>query len=125
VGLTILYVEDDKLVSEAVRDLLEGEGWSVHSCADGNSAMNKLAGGFAYDLLLFDNDLPGASGVELTRYARSLPSYRRTPIIMLSATDCRADARSAGVNLFLGKPDDVHALIGAVRRLMTGPRPRF
>jgi CheY-like chemotaxis protein len=116
--LTILYVEDSRLVSQAVRDLLQGEGWRVELYANGNSAMNRLAGGVAYDLLLFDNDLPGASGIELTRYARSLPSYRRTPVIMVSATDCRAEARGAGVDLFLSKPDDIHALVDAVRRLI-------
>ncbi|HVG29361.1 MAG TPA: response regulator [Pyrinomonadaceae bacterium] len=115
--LTILLVEDNRLVSEAVRDLLEGEGWRVESCADGNCAMNRVAGGIAYDLLLFDNELPGASGIELTRYARSLPRYRTTPIIMVSATDCSAEARGAGVDLFLRKPDDIHSLVEAVRRL--------
>jgi CheY-like chemotaxis protein len=119
-SLTILLVEDNKLVADAVRDLLEGEGWRVESCADGNCAMNRLAGSFAYDLLLFDNELPGASGIELTRYARRLPAYRHTPIIMISATDCQADARRAGVDLFLRKPDDVHALVNAVRRLING-----
>jgi CheY-like chemotaxis protein len=107
VSLTILLVEDDKLVSEAVRHVLEAEGWRVESCADGNSGMNRIAGGFAYDLLIFDNDLPGASGIELTRYARSLPIYRSTPIIMVSATDCGAEARSAGADLFLSKPEGV------------------
>jgi CheY-like chemotaxis protein len=116
-SLTILFIEDNKLVADAVRDLLEGEGWRVELYADGHTAMNKLAGSFRCDLLLFDNDLPGASGLELTRYARSLPVYRRTPIIMVSATDCRADARRAGVDLFLRKPDEVHALVEAVRRL--------
>jgi CheY-like chemotaxis protein len=67
-SLTILYVEDNKLVADAVRDMLESEGWRVESCADGHGAMNRRAGGVAYDLLLFDNDLPGASGLELTRY---------------------------------------------------------
>jgi DNA-binding response OmpR family regulator len=80
--------------------------------------MNKLAGGFRCDLLLFDNDLPGATGLELTRYARSLSRYRRTPIIMVSASDCRADARRAGVDLFLMKPDDMAGLVNAVRRLI-------
>jgi two-component system chemotaxis response regulator CheY len=117
-SLTILYVEDHKLVADAVRDLLAGEGWRIESCADGNCAMNRLAGSFAYDLLLFDNELPGASGLELTRYARSLPSYRSTPIIMISATDCQADARRAGADLFLRKPDDIHVLVDAVRRLI-------
>lgn len=115
--LTILYVEDNKLVADAVRDLLECEGWRVEACSDGNVALNRLAGGFSYALLLFDNELPGATGMELTRYARSLPSYRTTPIIMVSATDCRADARGSGADLFLRKPDDILALVEAVRRL--------
>jgi two-component system chemotaxis response regulator CheY len=80
---TILYVEDNKLVAEAVQDLLEGEGWKVESCSDGDAALNRLAGGIAYDLLLLDNDLPGVSGLELVRYARGLSPYRHTPITML------------------------------------------
>jgi CheY-like chemotaxis protein len=115
--LTILYAEDSKLVADAVSGLLELKGYTVEVCADGSAAMNRLAGGFAYDLLLLDNELPGASGLELTRYARSLPRYRKTPIIMLSATDCSEDARRAGVDLFLRKPEDIHALVEAVRRL--------
>jgi CheY-like chemotaxis protein len=61
--------------------------------------------------------LPGASGIEIARCARSLPRYRATPIIMLSATDCRADARRAGADLFLRKPEDIAGLVDAVRRL--------
>src|SRR4051794_4276630 len=118
-SLTILYVEDHRLVAQAVRDLLEAEGWSVEWCADGNRAMNRLAGGVAYDLLLFDHDLPGASGLELTRYARRLPRYRRTPIIMVSAADCGADARRAGVDLFLSKPEGIAGLVDAVKRITT------
>jgi two-component system chemotaxis response regulator CheY len=117
-SLTILFVEDNQLVSQAVRDLLESEGWRVEVCSDGNSAMNRIAGGVRYDLLLLDNDLPGASGMELTRYARSLHAYRGTPIIMLSAGELESEARGAGADLFLRKPDDIHALVEAVRRLI-------
>jgi CheY-like chemotaxis protein len=117
VSLTILLVEDNKIVADAVRDLLTAEGWRVEVCSDGNSGMNKLAGGFSYNLLLFDNELPGVSGLELTRYARHLARYRHTPIMMLSASDCGADARRAGADLFLSKPDAINALIEAVRRL--------
>jgi CheY-like chemotaxis protein len=115
--LTILYAEDNRIVSEAVHDLLTEEGWSVDSCADGSAAMNRLAGGFAYDLLLLDNELPGASGLELARYARNLLSYRHTPIVMLSASDCRAEALRAGVDLFLRKPEGIAGLVDAVRKL--------
>jgi CheY-like chemotaxis protein len=115
---TILYVEDNKLVAEAVRDLLEGEGWSVESCSDGNAALNRLAGGIAYDLLLLDNDLPGVSGLELARYARNLHPYRTTPIIMLSAGDHERDARRAGADEFLLKPEGVSRLVEVVGRLL-------
>jgi CheY-like chemotaxis protein len=118
--LTILFVEDHNIVADAVHDLLTEEGYSVEVCVNGDAAMNRLAGGFAYDLLLFDNELPGASGLELTRYARNLPNYQRTPIIMLSATDCGVDARRAGVDLFLRKPEDIAGLVDAVKRLLHG-----
>jgi CheY-like chemotaxis protein len=118
-SLTILYVEDNRLVSAAVRDLLETEGWRVEFYANGNTAMNRLAGGFSYDLLLLDNEAPGATGLELTRYARNLPIYRSTPIIMVSATDCGAEARGAGVDLFLRKPDEIEGLVESVKWLLS------
>ncbi|HVG28448.1 MAG TPA: response regulator [Pyrinomonadaceae bacterium] len=116
--LTILYAEDNRPVSDAACDLLESEGWRVELSADGNAALNKLAGAFDYDLLLLDNDLPGASGVELARYARNLRCYRRTPIIMLSARDCEEEAKRAGVDLFLRKPDGMWMLVESIRRLI-------
>jgi CheY-like chemotaxis protein len=120
--LTILLVEDNKFVSDAARDLLTEEGWSVELCADGGTALNRLAGGITYDLLLFDNELPGATGLELTRYARGLARYRTTPIIMLSATDCGAEARRAGADLFLSKPDGMRTLVESIRRLIESAR---
>jgi CheY-like chemotaxis protein len=80
--------------------------------------MNRIAGGSVYDLLLLDNDLPGVSGIEITRYARHLAVYRSTPIAMLSASDCEAEARQAGVNAFLLKPDDAGLIVATISRLL-------
>jgi CheY-like chemotaxis protein len=115
---TILYVEDSRLIAGIVRDLLTREGWRVEVCADGNAALNRLAGAVRYDLLLLDNELPGASGMELARYARRLPCYRRTPIIMLSAGNYEDEARGAGVDEFLRKPEGVSALADTIKRLL-------
>jgi two-component system chemotaxis response regulator CheY len=119
VCLTILYVEDNLLVAANVKEALEAEGWRVEVCADGNAALNKLAGAIRCDLLLLDNGLPFVSGLELALYARRLPRYRHTPIIMLSADDLQDAARGAGVDLFLKKPDEIEGLIDAVRRLLS------
>jgi two-component system chemotaxis response regulator CheY len=114
----ILHVEDSRLIASLVRDLLTHEGWRVEVCADGNAALNRLAGAVGYDLLLFDNGLPGASGMELTRYARRLPRYKQTPIIMLSAGDVKDEACMAGVDLFLKKPEEIERLVDAIKRLL-------
>jgi twitching motility two-component system response regulator PilG len=119
--LTILYVEDYGLLLHYVKGMLEKQGWQVETCADGLSALEKIEGGDKFDLLLLDNSLPGMSGLELVLRARSLTHRRRTPIIMLSASDFALAASRAGVSAFLKKPDEINALIETVRRL-TGER---
>lgn len=115
--LTILYAEDYGLLLHYVRDLLEAQGWRVETCADGLSALEQIEGDNNYDLLVLDNSLPGMSGLELVRRARSLPHRRCTPIIMLSASDVALSASRAGANAFLKKPDEINALIETVERL--------
>lgn len=115
---TILHVEDHKVVAEAVKETLELEGLRVVTCTDGAFAINKLAGDASYDLLIFDNHLPNVDGLELVRYARGLPHRRRTPIIMLSASEVEPEAWRAGVDAFLRKPEDIGRLTEMVRRLL-------
>jgi CheY-like chemotaxis protein len=114
----ILLVEDDQSVAVAVRDTLEEEGWAVRHCADGADARREIASEAHYDLLLLDNKLPGATGIEIVRRARSLPRRRKTPIIMFSADECEAEARRAGANAFLRKPRDTARLVETVARLL-------
>jgi CheY-like chemotaxis protein len=119
-AVTILLVEDDEAVADMVKDTLEYQGWEVAVCADGREALRRISGGARYDLLLLDNELPGVKGVELLRRARKLPHRRRTPVIMLSASDVETEAWRAGANAFLRKPDDVGAVVNTVRRLLAG-----
>jgi DNA-binding response OmpR family regulator len=116
--LTILYVEDDQIVSSAVAELLGGEGFSVKVCADGLTALALIEGGEHYDLIMLDNQLPHVNGVELARRARMTAHRRRTPIVMLSANEVGAEAREAGVDLFLRKPQDVGLIVRAVKALV-------
>jgi CheY-like chemotaxis protein len=116
-SLTILHAEDHKVVADAVRDALEAEGWRVVTCADGAAALNKLAGGTPYDLLITDYELPHADGIEIVRYARSLPHRKRLPVIMLTSSERRDEAHAAGVNVYLRKPEDIEKLIETVATL--------
>ena len=116
--LTILFAEDHETVRSAVKETLELEGWRVDACADGRAALARLEGGARYDLLLFDHELPGVGGLELVRRVRALAHRGRTPIIVISASDARAEARRAGADAFLRKPQDVELLVGAVKGLV-------
>ncbi|HYP01668.1 MAG TPA: response regulator, partial [Pyrinomonadaceae bacterium] len=118
----ILHVEDNKVLAEAAREALEEEGWTVRQCADGAEALGEIAGEAHYDLLLCDNELPGARGVEIVRQARTLPHRRQIPIIMFSASDCEAEAHRAGADAFLHKPKDIALLTETVARLLAGRR---
>jgi CheY-like chemotaxis protein len=122
-SIVILHVEDNRQLAEAVKDTLADEGWTVETCSDGVEALHQLAGETRYDLLLFDNEVPGASGIELVRRARSLSHRRQTPIIMLSASDCEENARRAGVDVFLRKPQDIRRLTETVGRLLAEQPP--
>ena len=117
--INILCVEDYQAVADAVKETLEELGWKAELCADGTEAMRKIESKARYHLLILDNQLPGKDGLELARRARQLPHRRRTPIIMLSASDVEPDALRAGVNAFLRKPQDIKRLSATVTRLLT------
>src|SRR5256714_11818624 len=116
--VTILHVVDNRHFADVLRDTMEAVGWTVETCADGAVALKRLAGDTHYDLFLFDQDLPGASGLELVRAARKLPHRRRRPVGMLSASDCEAEAWRAGVDAFLRKPEDIHSVATMISRLL-------
>lgn len=117
---TILIVEDYQPVLHLMRDILEMEGYTVDLCDDGTVALEKLGSSTHYDLILTDNDLPGVNGLELIRQARLLAHRRDVPIIMLSALPHREEARRAGADEFLKKPEQVIAVAATATRLLAG-----
>jgi CheY-like chemotaxis protein len=114
----ILLVEDHKVVAQAVKETLEDEGWRVTHCGDGAVALLKLASQTNFNLLLCDYNLPNVNGLELVRYACTLPHRRGMPIIMFSASECSREARRAGVSEFLRKPQDIGRIVETIARLL-------
>jgi CheY-like chemotaxis protein len=117
---TILCVEDNKLILGALKDTLELEGWHVEGCQDGTTALVKINTHAHYDLITLDHDLPGVSGLELLRHARTLTHRRLTPIVMCSASNIERETRLAGANAFMKKPDGLKAITETVARLLAG-----
>lgn len=114
----ILHVEDYEIVAGMAKEMLETQGWQVESCTDGNEGLERISGNAQFDLFLLDYDLPGVNGLELVRRARKLAHRARIPIVVLSATPMGAQAREAGADVFLQKPQDVTLLVETISRLL-------
>jgi DNA-binding response OmpR family regulator len=98
--------------------MVASEKWHVELCADGYDALNRLTGNDRYDVLIVDNDITGLNGMELVQRARRITDRRRTPIVMLSGSDCEREAWGAGVDAFLKKPEQINELSSTIARLL-------
>lgn len=116
--VSILHAEDNQQLASLINEMFSGEAWQVELCVDGDAALRKLTSDERYDLLLVDNELPGLSGLDLVKRARKMTHRRRTPIVMLSGTDCETDAWRAGVDAFLKKPEQINEVPSTVIRLL-------
>lgn len=100
---TILIAEDDRDITELLTLYLTGAGYAVRTAEDGAQALAQLrAGGIS--LVLADIMMPGLSGYELIRQARS---FSDLPIIVLSARTMDADrllGLDIGADAYLTKP---------------------
>lgn len=117
-AVRILHVEDNAIVAGMAKEMLEAQGWQVENCIDGNEGLERINGNAQYDLVLLDYDLPGVNGLELVRRARKLAHRDRIPIVVLSATPIISQAREAGADVFLQKPQDVTSLVETINRLL-------
>lgn len=117
-AIRILHVEDDETIAVLTREMLEAQGWYVQTCANGTSALEQICSDARYDCLLVDYKLPDLNGLELVRRARTLSHRSKTLIAVISANSVEAEAREAGANVFLSKPQDLLSLPDTIKRLL-------
>lgn len=115
----ILVVDDSASMRQMVKFSLEASGHSIVEAADGKSGLNtaKLA---QFDLVLTDVNMPIMDGFELTKELRKLPSFKFTPIIMLtteSDSNKKMQGKAAGVTGWIVKPFQPEKLIAIVNKL--------
>ena len=114
----ILYVEQNQMLFQTVRDVLEFAGWYVKPCSGDGYAVAYVESSEHFDLLLIDHDFRGLSGLRLTEPARRQPHRRDTPIILISLEDIADEALRAGADAFLRKPNNLIELVDTIRRLL-------
>jgi CheY-like chemotaxis protein len=117
----VLVVDDDEALRDALRDLLEVEGFEVAVAKNGAEALRLLLEhGMEPGAVVCDLAMPVMDGVELTVALRGTERYARTPLIAVSASGDRAlrAALAAGAQVALHKPYDVAQLVATVRSLV-------
>ena len=114
-GTRLLVVEDDPVSREMAGELLRAAGLEVTLAADGQSALDLLAGSpRGFDAVLMDCQMPGMDGHETTRRIRGDARWQALPVIALTARAMRDDRErilAAGMNDHLPKPLHVERLL--------------
>jgi two-component system, OmpR family, response regulator MtrA len=118
----ILFVEDDADFNELITEKLERQGYLVRSVMDGAVAVQTFRE-FEPDLVLLDWQLPGKSGIEITK---ELKEFSMVPIIMVTAKNEAADydeaLNIAGAEDFIDKLEVMEMLLPRVKvNLMRRP----
>jgi len=115
---SILLVEDEENLHEALKLNLELEGYGVSSAFDGAAALKAIANEY-FDLLILDIMLPEMDGLAVTESIRI--SNNEIPILILSAKNTSADRVSGlkkGADDYLTKPFNLEELLLRVHKLI-------
>ena len=105
-GKSVLLIEDEPNIIEAISFILSRDGWTVHTHQDGQTAMDKVRA-FPPVLIILDVMLPGRSGFDILRDLRADPVGQAIPVMMLTARGQEKDrdlALRLGANHFMTKP---------------------
>ena len=117
---TILYVEDNEMNRQIVRDLLKRTTYRLIEAHDGEAGV-AMALAERPDLILMDIQLPKISGIEATRRLRAEQAIAATPIIAITSFALSGDdqkAKAAGATAYLAKPYSPRDLLDLIRRTL-------
>jgi len=117
---TILLIDDDPLILDTARRLLEQEGMAVVVYSEGFNATNFAARALP-DLVLMDVNMPFLSGDSLVGLFKRHPALRDVPVVLFSSNEesqLRSMAKSVGAVGFISKSEMAHGFANQVRRFL-------
>ena len=118
----ILIVEDHPTMREAMRLILEHEGFDIREAPDGGTALT-MVHEHRTDLMFLDLNIPGTSGADVLSELKGDPSTEDIRVIIVTATgeEGREFVLSLGADEYFTKPFSPTALLRTVERVLEGP----
>ena len=116
--MKILVIEDEKMLADSIKAMLQHNGFQVECVYDGEAGKEYAQLGI-YDLLILDVMMPKMDGLEVARQVRR--ARCNTPILMLTARSDVADriaGLNAGADYYLTKPFDSGELLASINALL-------
>ena len=116
--MKILVIEDEKMLADSIKAMLQRNGFQVECVYDGEAGKEYAQLGI-YDLLILDVMMPKMDGLEVARQVRR--ARCNTPILMLTARSDVADriaGLNAGADYYLTKPFDSGELLASINALL-------
>jgi two-component system chemotaxis response regulator CheY len=116
----ILTVDDSAAMRQMVEVTLTSAGYDVDQACDGREALD-IAGTRAFDLVITDVNMPEMDGLTLVRELRGLPSYKHTPLLVLTTeatAERKMEGREAGATGWIVKPFNPEKLIATVAKVL-------
>ena len=121
--MSILVVDDDRSLRDALRRALSVSGYEVEVAEGGQHGLTQIAA-LGPDAVVLDVGMPDIDGLDVCRRLRA--AGNRVPVLMLTARDAiedRIDGLDAGADDYLVKPFDVGELEARLRALLRRARP--
>lgn len=116
----ILTVDDSAAMRQMVEVTLTSAGYEVAQACDGREALT-LAGKDTFDLVITDVNMPEMDGLTLVRELRGMPSYRHTPLLVLTTeatAERKMEGREAGATGWIVKPFNPDKLLATVAKVL-------
>lgn len=118
-SLSILTVDDSRMMREMLLLALKEQGFAVTQAEDGVEGLEKLNGA-SYDVIITDINMPRLDGFGFIEGVRADDRHRGTPILVLSTEGDVAKktrAKTAGATGWIVKPFNAEKLVSAIRRV--------
>ena len=114
---SILIVEDDLDLREALSEVLRDEGYAVAMAADGREALDHLRRQSRPSLILLDLTMPVMNGWQFRDEQRQDPDLSEIPVVILSASDRLSEQMGwLGVTAYVRKPIELGQLLRLIER---------